>query len=415
MRIESRFRRLAFTAAAIFGSVLYLCLALQPFLASHFASFEDQRNLQRAIRIEPSNAEYHDKMGEALTLAGDNPQTAVSEYELAVHLDPYSAHYWLDLANAYLVAGRAAEQQASFEQAILAEPTTPDTAWEVANFFLLQGNRVKALNTFRVVLANDPGNVDKALRVCWRATGDANEVLDRAVPRRADVYLAFLHLLMEKEDSSAAETVWNRLVTLKQSFTPQEAFPYLHYLLMHKKVAAAQSVWRQLGSTSQGFARYLPTATNLVVNGGFEEKILNGGFDWLYHPVAHVDLAIDSSEFHSGSRSLSITFDGQNPSDTGIVQCIPVKSNSTYTFSAAYKTEEIMTASGPRFSITDAYTNISYLLTDDFMGSSPWRLQQAQFKTGPDTHLVMLRITRSPPGPLIRGRMWIDDIELVQK
>ena len=74
-----------------------------------------------------------------------------------------------------------------------------------------------------------------------------------------------------------------------------------------------------------------------------------------------------------------------------------------------------MTASGPRFAIADAYNNASYVLTDDSMGTNPWRLQEARFRNGPNTQLVLLKITRDPAGPLIRGKLWIDDLKLVEK
>ena len=56
----------------------------------------------------------------------------------------------------------------------------------------------------------------------------------------------------------------------------------------------------------------------------------------------------------------------------------------------------------------------SYVLTDDLLGTNPWRLQQARFQTGPNTNLVLLKIVRHPPGPLIRGKLWIDDVRLVE-
>ncbi|HTE88128.1 MAG TPA: hypothetical protein VK639_04170, partial [Terriglobales bacterium] len=107
--------------------------------------------------------------------------------------------------------------------------------------------------------------------------------------------------------------------------------------------------------------------------------------------------------------------DGQNAADAGIFQFIPVKPNTEYEFSAAYKTEEIVTASGPRFSIADAYTNASYVLTDDSLGTNPWRVQQARFQSGPNTNLLLLKISRQPAGPLIRGKFWIDDLRLAEK
>lgn len=415
MQIESRFLRVGFAAASIVGAALYVRLTVQPFRASHAAAVPSRENLQRAVRLEPSNAEYHDRLGQNLMYVGNDPQGALPELNAAVRLDPYAARYWVDLANAYLVAGRTSEQRESLERAVLAEPTTPDVAWEAANFFLLQGDRDKALHNFRVVLANDPEKAVQAIELCWRAARDPNVVLDEALPPRPDLYFSFLNLLMQNQNTAAAETVWNRLIALKQPFSIKLAFPYIQFLLTQRQAQAAQNTWQQLASISTTFAPYLSTRANLIVNGGFEQKILDGGFDWIYRPNPHVDLTIDTREFHSGARSLSIAFDGQNPPNAGIFQFVPVKPNTDYAFSAAYRTEDILSASGPRFSITDAYTGAFYVLTDDFLGTHFWQLQQAQFRTGPDTELLLVGVTRQPGSPLIRGKMWIDDFELVEK
>jgi hypothetical protein len=63
----------------------------------------------------------------------------------------------------------------------------------------------------------------------------------------------------------------------------------------------------------------------------------------------------------------------------------------------------------------DAYTNASYVLTDDLLGTNPWRVQHTQFQTGQNTNLVLLKIVRQPGVPLIRGKLWIDDLKLVEK
>jgi hypothetical protein len=125
-------------------------------------------------------------------------------------------------------------------------------------------------------------------------------------------------------------------------------------------------------------------------------------------------LALDTSDFHSGTRSLSVTFDGQNPSEAGVSQLIAVKPDTDYEFSVESKTEDIDSASGPRFAITNAYTNSSYVLTDDLLGSNPWHTREARFHTEPNTNLILLKIVRQPASPLIRGKLWIDDFKLVE-
>ncbi len=416
MQIELRspLRKFSFAAAYLILIGLYLNFAFRACVASRLAAIPDAANLQKAIRLEPSNAEYRELLGRTLALSGVNLDAAISNYRTAVHLNPYAARYWLDLAAAYQVAGRISEQEESVQHAVEADPTTPHVAWEAANFFLVQGDRERALRHFRVVLANDPEAVDSALQLCWRATGDTNQILEKALPPRPDLYLSFLQFLIQKQQVAAAEDVWKHLIGLNQIFSAQLAFPYFRFLIEQHEVAAAQNAWQQLARLNRSLQPYLPSPENLIVNGGFEENVLNGGFDWWYQPNPRAALAIDTSEFHSGTRSLSITFDGQNPPDAGIFQFIPVKPNTDYEFSAEYKTEELVSASGPRFAITDVYTNVSYVLSDDLLGSDPWRLQKALFKTGP-TNLVLLKIVREPAGSLIRGKVWIDDLRLVER
>jgi len=416
MRIElsSTLRKVAFATACCLLVALYWGLSLRIYLAARLAAVPDVPHLRKAIRIEPANAEYRELLGRNLALSVANLDEAIASYQSAVHLNPYDARSWLDLAGAYQIAGRTGEQEDSVQRAVEADPSTPHVAWEAANFFLIQGDREKALRYFGVVMANDPQLVDPALQICWRATGDANQIVTQVLPRRPDLYLSFLHLLIAKQEVGAAENVWEHLIALNQEFSLKLAFPYFRLLLAKQEIAAAQNAWQQAATVDHSLQAYLPSRQNLVVNGGFEENILNGGFDWWYQSNPHAAVAIDSSEFSGGTRSLSITFDGQNADDAGIFQFIPVKPNTQYEFSAQYRSEELDTASGPRFSIADAYTGTSYVLTDDILGTNPWHPEQAQFHTGPNTKLVLLKIVREPANPLIRGKLWIDELKLVE-
>src|SRR3989442_6208246 len=270
MRIQSRSRQFFFAAVCIVFVGLYSYLAFRPYYASRLAAVPDQGNLQEAIRLEPANAEYRELLGRYLAFSGHNLDGAISDYRAAVALNPYAARYWLDLASAYQVANRTSEQRESLERAVQADPTTPHVAWEAANFFLVQGDREKALHHFRVVLANDPEAVDLALRLCWRATGDENQILNQALPGRPDLYFSFLRLLIHNQETAAAKNVWDRLVALNQAFSLQLAFPYFQFLLAQHEVEAAQDAWRQMAALNRSLASYLPSRENLIVNGGFE-------------------------------------------------------------------------------------------------------------------------------------------------
>src|SRR6266436_4976531 len=156
MRIDlrSRLRRFSLAAACLVVVGLYLQFALRAYFACHLAASLDSPKIRRAIHLEPANAEYSELLGRNLALSGASLDEAISNYRTAVRLNPYESRYWLDLAGAYQVAGLIDEQAQSVEHAVEADPTTPNVAWEAANFFLVQGNLGKALHYFHLVLAN---------------------------------------------------------------------------------------------------------------------------------------------------------------------------------------------------------------------------------------------------------------------
>jgi len=43
-----------------------------------------------------------------------------------------------------------------------------------------------------------------------------------------------------------------------------------------------------------------------------------------------------------------------------------------------------------------------------------WKPVHGQFQTGPDTRLLLFSVDRIPAGSPIRGRLWIDDLQLTQ-
>jgi tetratricopeptide (TPR) repeat protein len=412
--LQSPLRRLAFAVVVLAVLGVYLLLAARAFWAAYLARQPGVREIETAIRLEPSNSEYRAVLARNQALSVATVDDAIANLRSAVQLNPYQSSYWLDLAGSYQISGRIEEQAEAVQRAAAADPMTPHVASEAANFFLIQGDVAKALPYFRTVLANDPDSVDSTLQLCWRASGDTNQMFEQALPQKSNVYLAFLRLLVSKQDIGAAKIAWERLMKLQQSFPAKLALPYFRLLIAAKEVGAASTGWQQLAQVDEEIRRYQASPANLVVNGGFEETLLNGGFDWWYEPNPHAKLAIETDQFYTGSRSLSVLFDGRTAPDAGIAQFVPVKPDMDYEFSAESKTQDIDSASGPRFAVGDAYTLTSYVLTDDLLGSNRWHRQQARFHTGSKTNLIFVKITRDPPGPLIRGKLWVDDVKIVE-
>jgi thioredoxin-like negative regulator of GroEL len=414
MALSSAGRRILLGAACLLFGAFYLYWAGRTYVASRLGEQDQRPALEQAVELEPWNARYRHRLGRYLLFADQDVSAALEHLRAAVRFNPHEARYWLDLATANQVAGNQAEQRRAIEQAIAAEPTTPTVAWEAANFFLVQGETQAALRQFRVVLEHDPNEAFQALELCWRVTGNAELLLDQVLPPRADIHLALLDLLALKNQEQAASLVWSRLLALKQRIESKRVLPYVQYLLNNRKAERAAEVWRQLPALSPEVAAYIPD-DNLVVNGGFEQEILNYGFDWRSDPRPNVRVAIDTTEFHSGGRSLFVEFDGQGGGEPGVYQLVPVQPNTHYEFLGYVRSEAIESASGPRFALQDAYDATSYVLTDELLGTTPWRQHTASFLTGPETTLLLLKLARTPEQALIKGKIWVDDLRLTQR
>jgi Carbohydrate binding domain len=300
------------------------------------------------------------------------------------------------------------------EHAIQADPTTPDVAWEAANFFLVQGDNQKALQEFHVVLENEPSLDGLAIQFCWRINPDVDMLLREVVPPKSAALIAFLNLLMTRQETAAAAKVWAVLMAASESFELRHVYNYLQYLIDHKDVDQAHLAWQQ-AAPRFGLSSYLPTGNNLIVNGDFSLDVLNGGFDWHYQKQQSVTLTLDPSDFHGGHRSLLITFDGPGVNDAGIRQLIVVQPNTTYDFSAYYKNGEMEGAGGPHLTIQDAYTYAVVYDSDQLKEAGFWKSASGEFTTGDDCKLLVLHVRRLPEGSPIRGKLWVDDFRLVAK
>jgi tetratricopeptide (TPR) repeat protein len=406
-------RRVTLVLAAVIATA-YVCLGASQFLASWFGSSAELSSLQRAVWLDPANAEYRNHLGRYYDLVARDPASAAAHYKTAVQINPHSARYWFDLASTYQVLGDTPRQTDALEHAIQADATTPDVAWEAANLYLVQGENEKALREFRVVIANDPSLEAVALQFCWRIEPDVDALLRDIVPVRADAYISFLNLLESRQDTEGTKKVWSALMRTRDTFETRYAYDYVRYLILHKDVDQAVLAWQQIAARF-GFSAYLPSSENLVVNGNFNLAMLNTSFDWQYQKQSSVNLGLDPSDFHAGRRSLQITFDGPGISDAGIYQFIPVQPNTTYDFTAYYKSGEMEGAGGPHFTIQDMYTQAVYYESDELKDAGFWKSANGEFTTTPDCKLVVLHIRRLPAGSPIRGKLWVDDFHLVKK
>jgi len=412
--LELPFRKRILLGATLVLASAYIILAASQCIAYFLADHAALRTLRWAVHLDPGNADYQNRLGHYYDFVARNPSAALGWYQNAARLNPHDGKYWLDLANTYQVMGDQAAQTYAIEKAVRMDPTRPEVAWQAANLYLVQGETEKALHQFHVVLESGDSSYGViVMQTCWRVSPDVDVLLRDVVPARAGYYLFFLSQLMSKGQIADTLKVWDALIILHQPFSLPPVFDYIQYLLTHKEVDQASLVWKQAMSLLS-MGAYLPSSHNLIVNPDFSLSVLNGGFDWRYRKESAVSLTLDSSDFHSGHRSLSIVFDGPGIEDAGIYQLVPVLPSTTYEFSGYYKNEEIDGAGGPYLVLQDAYTRTTYFQSEELREGQFWKNVTGELTTGPDTKLLILRVQRLPPGRPIRGKLWIDDFRLAE-
>src|SRR6267378_2382376 len=272
--LQSSSRKLLGKILCLLLVLAYIGIAVRDYVAYRFASSEEPHAIEQAIALDPSNAGYRDRLGHYFMFSEQRPDLAIPQYKYAVTLNPHIADYWLDVANAYASIGAGEEQERALERAIEVDPNTPLVSREVAYAYFIRGDLQKALRIFRILLQTDPLQTEPTLQICWQVTQNIDTMND-ALPPTVSVYSAFLKLLTIEGNTEAAKKIWSRLVALQQSFDPQLATPYFDYLIAQHDVDHAHAAWDDLGRMNSDFRPYLSSAKNLVVNGGFEEKVLN--------------------------------------------------------------------------------------------------------------------------------------------
>jgi tetratricopeptide (TPR) repeat protein len=248
-------KRLAVCFLFSLGTAAYLTLTASQFLAAQFSEIPRASYLEKAIKLDPLNAEYRDRMGRFQLLVEQSPADALTWLHTATRLNPNRSEYWLDRASAELLTGDFDSGRNSLEQVSRTNARSADVAWRVGNLYLSEGAIEPALRAYRKVLESNSGLVPQALQICWRVRPDIDFLLQNVVPSNGDE--AFLSFLVSGHDADAAAEVWERIVTLQQPVERRFLFDYLRYLFTNRDPVQAARVWQQAANLSD-LAGYQP-------------------------------------------------------------------------------------------------------------------------------------------------------------
>ena len=156
------------------------------YVANALASRPTVGNLERAIKLDPSSADYRMRLAGLYEYSPVDFQLEKAEehFRRATSLNSYDPETWLELAAAMEFQGRLGEAGACLRRVDLLAPNLPGYQWPVANFYLLQGNTDEAFRHFRVVLAGTAQYNSNVFALAWKVTDDAGKILQELIPEQ---------------------------------------------------------------------------------------------------------------------------------------------------------------------------------------------------------------------------------------
>jgi hypothetical protein len=235
--------------------------------------------------------------------------------------------------------------------------------------------------------------------------------LQEAIPVAANSRLQFLNYMIEHRERAGAALAWSEIVNLNQRFAPELAVPYVDFLLTSNDDAGgALAVWQFLQSLDPQFSTF--TQSGGIVNAGFEQPVLSAGLDWRSTPPAGVSATIDVNNAYKGTKSLAVVLDGTPIDDVGIFQYLVLRPSTNYEFSAYVRDESIAGVGGLRFQIS-GQTSTPYYTSGQLPESDSWEQVHGSFRTPKQPGAAILKIVCRPARQHLRGRFWIDELELI--
>jgi len=410
-------RTCLFVVVVLFSGVLTFFSA-KAYVAARWQASANPELWRKAVKLEPGNAEYwgHVGLSRQWDLTPGGMHEAVRYLQRATQINPRSSNLWMELADAYAASGDPVHAQEAYEKAQANYPISSEVAWRYGSFLLYEGKSLEGYAEIRRAVSIDPLLTQRAIAECWQSNPSVTPILDKILPAKPEYYLSTIDFFLSQNLLGPALAVWNRQRELGLSIKMSDTTPLVDALIDQDRMAEAQQTWHQVLEVTN-WPRDSSNGGSLVLNGGFEHGLANGGFDWREVTVSGARFDFDSFTAHSGSRSLRIQFDGTvNLDFHNLFQYIPVESRTRYHLSAYLRSEGISTDRGIGFEIVDPrHPTQVQRVTSEITGTNPWTLVEADLVTGPDTHLLKIALRRIPSWKFdnkLGGTVWVDDVAL---
>jgi len=416
--IEGARAKTALLIAAFAIAAIIVFQASEVWLANYRIHSKNIDQMERGAALLPGDGQAWDLLGHFYQwdfVHSDLPR-ALADYQRAIHDNPLSADYWMDVASASEALGDEAGARRAFEHAQAVYPASGEVDFYYGNFLLRRQESSGAYAELRRAVAADPKLLPLVVSRVWRSSEDVNLLLDQVLPANNDAYVQALDFFGRAHQADAALAVWKRMRETGRSVPLAETFPLLDELIQEDRADDARRTWRE-ALAAAGLPNGEPAGGSLIWNGDFQSDFADGGLGWRWDSPPGTSIDFDLQPGPNGSRAVMLDFTGGvNVGLDAPFEYVPVQPSQRYHFHAAMRTEEITTESGMRFALTDPnHPGAVNAVSDDLTGTHPWTSIDEDFTTSSQTHFLLVRLIRYPSRLFdnkLSGTAWIANVSL---
>lgn len=391
-------RKLIAILLAIVASIPLSVSLWSQYRAETYSRQGTAESLQKAIALQPGNAELHNRLGRVLLYSPASDATrAKAELERAAAIDPRTARYAVDVALALESSGDTDGAARAIERARRAEPRTPTILWHELNYWLRREQNERAIGLARELLRMAPEYTAWVVPLLLRVT-TGSTLLDNVVPQDVNAYGNVLEIFRREDRMESAAKYWERALELHQPLPEGHVRMFVDWMLSRWQMELALRAWSD--AARNGWIAVEPESlSEPFYNADFRYPLLNFGFDWRVQPHAEASVWVESGGPRGGQQSLCVQFSQDARAEyAGVYHFAVVQPAYRYEMRAAMRTERLISSTGAWLLVQEMAPGRGVTpSTEPLLGTNPWREVTLQFETGPETKLVRLMLMRPAP------------------
>jgi tetratricopeptide (TPR) repeat protein len=374
---------------------------------------------EMAVRMAPNDPLPHWRLGKLIQteLHSDQIDRVVAEYEQAVSLAPNDYRFWMDLGGALEQAGEIEKAEKALRTAVKLAPAYAFPRWYLGNLLIRDGRYSEAFAELQRASDANETFQPQLFNLAWQINKNDFEALKAAIGKAPATRAQFSRYLVGRGKLDEGLQLWNSLTEAEKKLNRTAADSIISSLIAAKRFHRAVGIWNDVTPVANHRAQL-----GQFVDPGFEYEFINvpgAVFGWQLPSIAQVQMAVDTSQSHTGSRSLKLVFQVRNQLDViNVSQLVPVEPNTQYDFECYLKTDKLASAATPIIVVADASDDAVLATSEPApIGENDWRRLSLTFNTGARAEALRFKINRascdadSPVCP-IYGTVWYDDFNI---